>query len=165
MPAIRELYSFIDNPFVIPFCYGLPPLGSLAQSHRHISRKEKRIGAFLWLSMAIAATEILIIVRFSEGQYPHFKGHPLWAEVVWPLGIIGLILFTIFYFYVFKIHLRITPSRPPSPIASPRNISPERADFADKIATQLAAAAATPQQRPVEEHKVRRRRAVSIKRI
>jgi hypothetical protein len=69
-------------------------------------RKQKRIGAFLWLTVAIAAAEALITIRFSEGQFPHFHGHPPFIIGIWTVFLVGLNLFTLFYFFIFKSHLK-----------------------------------------------------------
>lgn len=129
VPAIRELYSYVDDP------------------------KQKRIGAFLWLSVAIAFAELLIIVRFSAAQFPHLKGHPTWVLTVWPIGIVSLILFTIFYFYVFKTHLKIAPSRPPSPLGSPKKLSPERSEPITSLAHAVEQKLKTPRKRAVSTTK------------
>jgi hypothetical protein len=67
-----------------------------------------------WLTIAILACETLICVKFSRGQFPHFTGHPDWVVYTWGAVGIGLVVFTVLYFYVLKMHLKkpdITPIR------------------------------------------------------
>jgi len=82
MPAVREHYSYVNDP------------------------SQKRIGAFLWLTIAISAAEGLITLRFSRGQFPHFQSHPPLVVGIWSVFLIGLNLFTLLYFFVFKAHLK-----------------------------------------------------------
>lgn len=60
----------------------------------------------MWLTVAIALCEAMITLRFSKGQFPHLHGHPPLVIGIWAVFIIGLNLFTLFYFYVFQMHLR-----------------------------------------------------------
>lgn len=64
----------------------------------------------MWLTVAISAAESLLIFKLREGQFPHFHGHPTTVVWSWGIGLCAFCLFTILYFYVFKVHLRSAPS-------------------------------------------------------
>lgn len=48
----------------------------------------------------------MITLRFSKGQFPHLHGHPPLVVGIWAVFLIGLNIFTLFYFYIFQMHLR-----------------------------------------------------------
>lgn len=84
-------------------------------------RSQKRIGAFLWLTAACSAAEALLTIRFSAGQFPHYIQDPPVVVAIWTVGLVGLNLFTLLYFYVFKVHLKgAKESDAPAPAAGQR---------------------------------------------
>lgn len=63
-----------------------------------------KIGPMAWLAFTACILESLIALKYSEGQYPHLTDPPLPVVVGWTIVLSGLFLFTIFYFYVFRLH-------------------------------------------------------------
>lgn len=57
-----------------------------------------------WLSFTAIILESLIVLKYSEGQYPHMTDPPLPVVIGWSIVLTGLFLFTIFYFYIFRLH-------------------------------------------------------------
>jgi len=82
LPGCREYYEWVVNPEVI------------------------KIGTFAWICFAVAGAELILWAKLSPGQYPHFNGHPPLIVYSWLIVLASLAIFTIFYFYVFKCHLR-----------------------------------------------------------
>jgi len=96
------------HPVVIGrlFLWGFIALVSVCQYYHFIDDENaEKIGPMTWLSIAILCTETLICIKFGKGQFSHFTGHPPLVVWIWSAVAIGLVLFTIFYFYVFKCHL------------------------------------------------------------
>jgi len=65
LPAVRELYQYINDP-----------------------RKAVRMGQHVWLLMATVGTEMLVIIKWSQGQFPE----PLPNHVKWAWGLGGALL-------------------------------------------------------------------------
>jgi len=82
LPATREYYEWVVNPKVI------------------------KIGTFAWLAFAIAGAEVLLWVKLSRDQFPHLVGHPELILMLWGVGLLLTVVFTLFYFYVGKCHLK-----------------------------------------------------------
>lgn len=63
-----------------------------------IHRSCKRIGPQAWLLIANIATEVLIVFKFGQGEFPN----PAPAEVVysWIVFITLLVLYPIYQFYL-----------------------------------------------------------------
>ncbi|KDQ62814.1 hypothetical protein JAAARDRAFT_149935 [Jaapia argillacea MUCL 33604] len=68
LPAVRELYQYINNP-----------------------RKAVRMGQHMWLLIATVCTELLVIFKWSKGQFPvPFPTSVKWA---WAIGLFFLVLY------------------------------------------------------------------------
>ncbi|EGN93988.1 hypothetical protein SERLA73DRAFT_189140 [Serpula lacrymans var. lacrymans S7.3] len=67
LPAVRELYQYINNP-----------------------RKAVRMGQHVWLLLATILTELLVITKWSQGQYPE----PLPRHIKWAWTVGGALLVT-----------------------------------------------------------------------
>jgi len=65
LPAVRELYQYINDP-----------------------RRAVRMGQHVWLLLATIATELLVIMKWSKGQFPE----PLPLRVKWSWGFGALLL-------------------------------------------------------------------------
>ncbi|KAJ7274063.1 phosphatidyl serine synthase-domain-containing protein [Mycena rebaudengoi] len=65
LPAVRELFQYINDP-----------------------RRAVRMGQHVWLLLATVLTEILVIVKWSKGQFPE----PLPTKVKWGWGIALVLL-------------------------------------------------------------------------
>ncbi|OAX37052.1 PSS-domain-containing protein [Rhizopogon vinicolor AM-OR11-026] len=77
LPAVRELYLYINNP------------------------KARRMGQHVWLLLATILTELLVITKWSKGQFTEpFPRHIQWA---WTIGGILLVLYPTFRFGVPSI--------------------------------------------------------------
>jgi hypothetical protein len=59
-----------------------------------------------WLALANVSLEVLVILKYAGGQFDHVTVHPTVIVYSWAAVGVGLALFTIFYFYIFKIHER-----------------------------------------------------------
>lgn len=68
LPAVRELYQYINNP-----------------------RKAVRMGAHVWLLLATIGTELLVIIKYSQGQFP--TPIPTVVKRSWALGAAGLVVY------------------------------------------------------------------------
>ncbi|KAH7915454.1 phosphatidyl serine synthase-domain-containing protein [Hygrophoropsis aurantiaca] len=68
LPAVRELYQYINNP-----------------------RKAKRMGQHVWLLLATVLTELLVIVKWSKGQFE--APLPSYVKWAWSMGGILLVLY------------------------------------------------------------------------
>ncbi|KAG1764764.1 phosphatidyl serine synthase-domain-containing protein, partial [Suillus placidus] len=68
LPAVRELYQYINNP-----------------------RKTKRMGQHVWLLLATILTELLVITKWSKGQFTELL--PLYVRWAWMIGGILLVLY------------------------------------------------------------------------
>ncbi|KAF8956530.1 phosphatidylserine synthase 2 [Flammula alnicola] len=73
LPAVRELYQYINDP-----------------------RRAVRMGQHVWLLLATVITELLVITKWSKGQFPA----PLPSKVKWgwAIGAILLVLYPTFQF-------------------------------------------------------------------
>ncbi|EIN12808.1 PSS-domain-containing protein [Punctularia strigosozonata HHB-11173 SS5] len=68
LPATRELYQYINNP-----------------------RKAVRMGQHVWMLLAMVITELLVIIKWSQGQFPEpFPTEVKWA---WAVGVFLLSLY------------------------------------------------------------------------
>jgi phosphatidylserine synthase 2 len=65
LPAVRELYQYINDP-----------------------RRAVRMGQHVWLLLATVGTELLVIIKWSKGQFPE----PLPNRIKWAWGIGGTLL-------------------------------------------------------------------------
>jgi len=65
LPAVRELYQYINNP-----------------------QRAKRMGQHCWLLLATILTELLVILKWSKGQF----AEPLPTYVKWAWGVGGTLL-------------------------------------------------------------------------
>ncbi|KAH7919004.1 PSS-domain-containing protein [Leucogyrophana mollusca] len=68
LPAVRELYQYINSP-----------------------RKAKRMGQHVWLLLATVLTELLVITKWSKGQFE--APLPLHIKWAWSIGGILLVLY------------------------------------------------------------------------
>jgi phosphatidylserine synthase 2 len=68
LPAVRELYQYINDP-----------------------RRAVRMGQHVWLLLATIVTELLVIIKWSQGQFPEpLPGYVKWA---WSIGGTLLVLY------------------------------------------------------------------------
>jgi len=89
LPAARELYQYVNDP-----------------------RKTVRMGQHVWLTLATIGTELLLIVKWSKGQFPEpLPTHVLYA---WLIGGALLVLYPIVQFGVpsARRYLRLQPRMP-----------------------------------------------------
>ncbi|KAJ7133543.1 phosphatidyl serine synthase-domain-containing protein [Mycena epipterygia] len=75
LPAVRELFQYINDP-----------------------RRAVRMGQHVWLLLATVATELLVITKWSKGQFPA----PTPAKVKWGWGI-GAVLLVLYPIVQFGI--------------------------------------------------------------
>ncbi|KAI5827386.1 PSS-domain-containing protein [Schizophyllum commune Tattone D] len=75
LPAVREFYQYINNP-----------------------KKAVRMGQHVWMLLATVATELLVILKWSKGQF----NEPFPAPVKWGWAI-GLTLLTIYPIVQFGV--------------------------------------------------------------
>jgi len=77
LPAVRELYQYINDP-----------------------RRAVRMGQHVWLLLATVATELLVIAKWSKGQFPE----PLPTKVKWgwTIGAFLLVLYPTVQFGIPK---------------------------------------------------------------
>jgi len=68
LPAVRELYQYINDP-----------------------RRAVRMGQHVWLLLATIITEILVIRKWSKGQFPNPV--PLTVKWCWAIGTTLLVLY------------------------------------------------------------------------
>jgi len=73
LPAVRELYQYINNP-----------------------RKAVRMGQHVWLLLATIMTELLVIAKWSRGQFT--EPLPMGVQWSWIVGGTLLVLYPIFRF-------------------------------------------------------------------
>lgn len=66
----------------------------------------KKIGTFAWLSFATAGAEALVWLKLSHGQFPHLEAHPTVVVACWAICFACLAIFTMYYFYIGKCHLK-----------------------------------------------------------
>jgi hypothetical protein len=89
------------------------------------------------LTVACALSEVLITFRFSKDQFPHWTSNPPIVVGLWAVFFIGINLFTLFYFFVFKMHLKDgqvqLDSAPPSPTMEKPNPFPVTIDDVGNI--------------------------------
>ncbi|THD22289.1 Phosphatidylserine synthase [Fasciola hepatica] len=81
-PAIREYFQFLDDPNC------------------------KRLGRQLWMMMCIVITELLIILKF--GWPVVTKPLPRHVTWFWLIALIGLALWTFWYFYVTRWLVKVS---------------------------------------------------------
>lgn len=75
LPAVREFYQYINNP-----------------------RKAVRMGQHVWMLLATVATELLVIFKWSRGQFP--EPFPTTVKWGWAIGLSLLTIYPIFQFGV-----------------------------------------------------------------
>jgi len=68
LPAVRELYQYINDP-----------------------RRAVRMGQHVWLLLATVGTELLVIIKWSRGQFP--EPLPTRVKWAWAIGVILLVLY------------------------------------------------------------------------
>jgi len=68
LPAVRELYQYIND-----------------------RRRAVRMGQHVWLLLATIATELLVITKWSKGQFP--EPLPVYVKWSWGLGALLLVLY------------------------------------------------------------------------
>ncbi|TFK52386.1 phosphatidylserine synthase 2 [Heliocybe sulcata] len=68
LPAVRELYQYINDP-----------------------RRAKRMGQHVWMLLATIGTELLVIIKWSKGQYP--ERTPSYVKWAWAVGGFLLVLY------------------------------------------------------------------------
>ncbi|KAI9227441.1 MAG: phosphatidyl serine synthase-domain-containing protein [Piptocephalis tieghemiana] len=73
IPGVRELYQYMSDPNC------------------------KRLGAHTWLQLANLATEVLIIVKFSDGEFP--KPMPTHIKILWAFSLISMVGYGFYKFY------------------------------------------------------------------
>ncbi|KAF7985963.1 hypothetical protein HWV62_43920 [Athelia sp. TMB] len=66
LPAVRELYQYVNDP-----------------------DRAVRMGQHAWLLLATIITELLVIVKWSQGQFP--EPMPAWVKWSWAVGAILLV--------------------------------------------------------------------------
>lgn len=67
-----------------------------------------KIGTFGWLTFAIAGAEVLLWIKLSRDQFPHLIEHPPIIVLAWTAILILTLVFTVFYFYIGKCHIKPT---------------------------------------------------------
>ncbi|KAJ7069355.1 phosphatidyl serine synthase-domain-containing protein [Mycena amicta] len=75
LPAVRELYQYVNDP-----------------------RRAVRMGQHVWLLLATVLTEILVIIKWSKGQYP--APAPRAVKIGWAVGVVLLVGYPIVKFGV-----------------------------------------------------------------
>ncbi|OSC97491.1 PSS-domain-containing protein [Trametes coccinea BRFM310] len=68
LPAVRELYQYVNDP-----------------------RKTVRMGQHVWLLLATIGTELLVIAKWSQGQFP--EPLPTRVRWAWAIGAFLLVLY------------------------------------------------------------------------
>ncbi|KII90666.1 hypothetical protein PLICRDRAFT_540747 [Plicaturopsis crispa FD-325 SS-3] len=68
LPAVRELFQYINDP-----------------------RRAVRMGQHVWLLLATVITELLVIIKWSQGQFP--EPLPVHIKYAWTLGGTLLVLY------------------------------------------------------------------------
>jgi hypothetical protein len=103
LPAARELYQYINDPrygtgislFLILCFSGLSwcPNRLTFFTRSCALRKTVRMGQHVWLMLATIGTELLVIIKWSKGQFPT----PLPAQVWfgWLVGAAILVLYPV----------------------------------------------------------------------
>ncbi|KAI0059613.1 PSS-domain-containing protein [Artomyces pyxidatus] len=84
-----------DHPFVIArlagvFCCALPAVRELYQ-YINDPRRAVRMGQHVWLLLATIGTELLVIVKWSQGQFP--EPLPTAVRYSWTVGAALLVLY------------------------------------------------------------------------
>ncbi|KAF7314787.1 Phosphatidylserine synthase 2 [Mycena kentingensis (nom. inval.)] len=78
LPAVRELYQYVSDP-----------------------RRAVRMGQHVWLLLATVVTELLVIVKWSQGQFP--EPTPPAVRVGWAVGVVLLVGYPVVRFGVPKL--------------------------------------------------------------
>ncbi|KAJ6508243.1 phosphatidyl serine synthase-domain-containing protein [Mycena sanguinolenta] len=73
LPAVRELYQYINDP-----------------------RRAVRMGQHVWLLLATVLTELLVIFKWSKGQFP--APLPKAVKVGWGVGAAMLVMYPVYQF-------------------------------------------------------------------
>ncbi|MBW0512674.1 hypothetical protein O181_052389 [Austropuccinia psidii MF-1] len=68
LPAVREFYDYATY-----------------------TKRVKRMGSHVWLSMATVILELLIVVKWSKGEFP--TPMPIKVKIFWSIALFGLILY------------------------------------------------------------------------
>eukprot|EP01113_Clastostelium_recurvatum_P032916 TRINITY_DN4292_c0_g1_i2.p1 TRINITY_DN4292_c0_g1~~TRINITY_DN4292_c0_g1_i2.p1 ORF type:complete len:458 (-),score=145.06 TRINITY_DN4292_c0_g1_i2:34-1407(-) len=85
MPALREYYQFVTDP------------------------NTKRFGTMAWLCCAVCALEVLICIKFGQGEFPD----PAPRAVVWGWGIaVAVVTVGATSFFVLKKNVKPSPPTP-----------------------------------------------------
>lgn len=91
LPAVRELFQYINNPRCVrpnlPNQNPRPSKWLLIPSFC-FHRKAVRMGQHVWLLLATVLTEVLVILKWSKGQFPE----PFPAKVKWGWAISATML-------------------------------------------------------------------------
>ncbi|KAJ7364878.1 phosphatidylserine synthase 2 [Mycena albidolilacea] len=74
LPAVRELYQYVNDP-----------------------RRAVRMGQHVWLLLATVLTELLVIVKWSTGQYPAPFPKPVKVGL-WTLGLSVVVVYPMYQF-------------------------------------------------------------------
>ncbi|KAK4763468.1 hypothetical protein SAY87_012906 [Trapa incisa] len=110
------------NTFFLKFCLWIPPRNPVIiyrlilwwfiaiptireyNSYLQDRKKVKKVGAFVWLSLAICIVELLICIKFGHGLYP--KPMPMWLVSFWSAVGVGLLvsLATWSWYLHFRMH-------------------------------------------------------------
>lgn len=77
LPAVRELYQYVNDPKCVIMCRGLYTLNDAC-------RKAKRMGQHCWLLLATILTELLVIAKWSRGQFE--EALPRQVKWAWSIG-------------------------------------------------------------------------------
>jgi len=84
LPAVRELYQYVNDPKCVTVCRGLQTLNNAC-------RKAKRMGQHCWLLLATILTELLVISKWSRGQFE--EALPRQVKWAWSIGGTLLLLY------------------------------------------------------------------------
>lgn len=96
LPAVRELFQYVNDPrYVCAHCAPRHPRCSSADHLMSIlsvyTRKAVRMGQHVWLLLATIGTELLLIMKWSQGQFE--KPFPSSVKWAWLMGALLLVLY------------------------------------------------------------------------
>ncbi|KAI4379133.1 hypothetical protein MLD38_005467 [Melastoma candidum] len=111
------------NTFFLKFCLWVPPrnpviiyrlilwwliaIPTIREYNSYLQDRKmvKKVGAFVWLSLAICIVELLICIKFGHGLYP--EPMPWWLAIFWSTAGAALVLYlTIWSFRLRKAMVR-----------------------------------------------------------
>lgn len=103
LPAVRELFQYVNDPRQVLLSYNPPPRVSLT---KNLYRKTVRMGQHVWLLLATVLTELIVILKWSIQAEVFPEPMPLVVKIGWGVGAsVGGVLYPLWqvcYFALFS---------------------------------------------------------------